>query len=238
MSQKYTPGELILFLDGPRLIDGSDLNHNFELLFYPDSSTRHVTSAQSPYTVLETDQTILVDATAGNVTILIPDARFFLRPQLNIKKTDSGVSTVTVKPILGDTIDGAYNNTYPYVLTQPEQAIILVSDYVSNWPIVATYNFPISPVFGNNVTITHSSSPYTMLAANGFILCDTSAGDITINAVQAAAYGFDAFTVFNIGLGEVTIIPHAGDSIAGTAILAFQNQSITYHPYGTSWYCV
>lgn len=87
------------------------------------------------YTILQTDKDkiILVDATSGNVTITLPSVitvgSGFL---LNIKKIDSSTNTVTVSPVLAQTIDGGPS----YVLDSQNEFISIASD-TSNWQITS-----------------------------------------------------------------------------------------------------
>jgi len=85
--------------------------------FYPNSTiigplslvdgqqTRQTTT--TPYTVVVTDRTLLIDATAGNKTVNLPAASVSKWRILTIKKVDASANTVTIDGNGGDTIDGA-----------------------------------------------------------------------------------------------------------------------------------
>jgi len=233
---KYELDELYRFLDGPRLIDGSDLNHNFELLFYPSPfNIPTITPADSPYYVRPTDTVLLCDTTDGNITILLPDARDVFQKTLAVKKNDLSANEVIVTPVLGDTVDLQYTHASPYLLTNALQAVILVSDFVSNWPIIATANISM-PVVGKTINITAEDSPYTASSGDTLIVCDTTDGAITVTLALASDATFQEVTVFNkTGTNFVTVNPQSGDSILGQTVLINENQAQTYQPDGTLW---
>ncbi len=85
-------------------------------------------AADSPYTVLSSDETILVNAVAGAVTITLPAATS--GRTLAIKKTDASANAVT----LAGTVDGAASPT----LTAQWQSRILQADG-SNWMILSGF---------------------------------------------------------------------------------------------------
>lgn len=59
------------------------------------------------YTATLDDDTILVDATSGAITITLPAASTATNKVLTVKKIDSSANTVTVAPNAAETIDGA-----------------------------------------------------------------------------------------------------------------------------------
>jgi Major tropism determinant N-terminal domain len=67
-----------------------------------------VVAKTSNYTATSTDDTILVNATSGNVTITLPTSGISTGKIYTIKKTDSSSHTVTLAPSSG-TIDGQSN---------------------------------------------------------------------------------------------------------------------------------
>jgi hypothetical protein len=87
-----------------------------------------VNFAASPYTVLSTDETLLVNATGGNVTLTLPTAT--AGRMLTVKKTDASANTVQ----LTGTVDTVVNPT----LGTQFQSRLIVADG-SNWQIVAGY---------------------------------------------------------------------------------------------------
>jgi len=66
-----------------------------------------VTRVTSNYTMNINDAIILVDATAGNVTITLQPALQWEQKKLTIKKIDASVNTVTIDADSAELIDGA-----------------------------------------------------------------------------------------------------------------------------------
>jgi hypothetical protein len=103
--------------------DGS-LTLNSGVSYRTDSKTAN-------YTATAADYTILTDATAGAITISLPDASSLSGKTYIIKKTDSSANAVTIDPNGSQTIDGAATYTlaaqYKYVTVQA---------YGGNWLII------------------------------------------------------------------------------------------------------
>ena len=78
-----------------------------------------------------TDSTILVNAAAGAITITLPAAAAKANYFYRIKKIDSSVNTVTVKPNGSETIDGSTT----MVIAFQYSCMDLVSNG-SNWYII------------------------------------------------------------------------------------------------------
>jgi hypothetical protein len=68
-------------------------------------------SQDAAYTVNYNDAVILVDATAGAVTISLPPAREMEQKRLTVKKIDASGNAVTIEPNGAETIDGAANKS-------------------------------------------------------------------------------------------------------------------------------
>ncbi len=85
-----------------------------------------VNAAASPYTVLSSDETLLVDAVAGAVTITLPAATS--GRILTVKKVDASINTVQ----LTGTVDGTMN---PTIGTQFQSRMIQADG--STWNILA-----------------------------------------------------------------------------------------------------
>lgn len=69
-------------------------------------NVRTITSADSPYTVVSTDYTILCNAVSGNITVNLPAAATSSR-ELTIKKIDASGNSVTIDGNASETIDGS-----------------------------------------------------------------------------------------------------------------------------------
>ena len=85
---------------------------------------RHVTANLA---LTEQDDIVYVDATAGAITITLPDVRRFWGFQFNVKKIDASANVVTLSSAVN--IDGA--TTYP-LATQYESATV-ASDGTQWW---------------------------------------------------------------------------------------------------------
>lgn len=68
--------------------------------------SRSIVTETTNYTATTSDYTILVDATAGAVTITLPAASGLTGQVINIKKIDSSSNAVTISRAGTDTIDG------------------------------------------------------------------------------------------------------------------------------------
>lgn len=81
----------------------------------------------------DTHHTIIVDATAGNVTITLPATTSITGRRYEIKKVDATANVVTIQPDAGDTIDGAAS----YNLTAQYQTRVIAASAASNswWTI-------------------------------------------------------------------------------------------------------
>ena len=85
----------------------------------------------SNYTLVASDNVILGDASAGNVTITLPLASIATGYRFQIKKIDSSSNTVTLQRSGSDTIDGSTTA----VISVQYVSLAIVSDG-SNWYIV------------------------------------------------------------------------------------------------------
>ena len=86
-------------------------------------------SSGSPYTVLSTDEVIIVTTGAGGYTVDLPAASTNAGRKLIIIKADSGAGAITVTPAGADTIEGSATKS----LTSQYNKIGLISDGSSIW---------------------------------------------------------------------------------------------------------
>lgn len=91
----------------------------------PPSGTRTVT-ASGP--ILDTDSTILVDASAGAVILSLPLATI-ISHSFTVQKIDASANTVTIDATGADSINGNPN----IALTTQYEDVSLNSDGVSDW---------------------------------------------------------------------------------------------------------
>jgi hypothetical protein len=125
-----TPWTEVTVVDGTR---DEDLDGFMEAQGYVVDATGPtiIVTAAGAYAV-GTEQTVLVDATLGPVTVDLPLTTTRLGNDVLVMKIDSSVNAVTVTRSGGDTIDGSVTQ----VLTQQNDAIMLVADATTaNWHI-------------------------------------------------------------------------------------------------------
>ena len=92
---------------------------------------KRLVSKTADYTALITDEIILVDATAGNVTITLPAAASNSGKEYIVKKTDNTSNIVIIDGNSTETIDGALTQT----IQEQYGAYKIITD-ASNWYIV------------------------------------------------------------------------------------------------------
>jgi len=105
--------------------DVSDLNNDAGYL----TNNRAIRAVSANTTALQTDFTILVDATAGDVTITLPAAQTGL--VLNCKKTDISSNAMIIDADGAETIDGELTQQ-----TITQNATLTVQSDGSNWHII------------------------------------------------------------------------------------------------------
>jgi hypothetical protein len=88
-----------------------------------------ITTKTANYTATASDHTILVDATAGAITITLPAASGATRRIYVIKKIDSSANAVTVDPNASETLDGATTRD----LSSQYDSYTMQSDAVEWW---------------------------------------------------------------------------------------------------------
>jgi hypothetical protein len=93
-----------------------------------------ITSTAVDITANATHHTILVDASGAARTITLPAAASSTRRVYVVKKTDSGVNTVTVDGNASETIDGATTN----VISLQYKGIVIQCDG-SAWHVIGTF---------------------------------------------------------------------------------------------------
>lgn len=92
------------------------------------SFSSNVISSASNYEAKMTDKYILIDATSGVRTVLLPFAAGNLGKEIVIKKNDASGNSVTALPRGSETIDGAVS-----VSTTTKLATIKVVSDNTNW---------------------------------------------------------------------------------------------------------
>lgn len=96
---------------------------------YVDShEIRTITASDS---VVTTDDTILCDATLGNITVSLPAASTLNKRVFNIKKIDASVNTITIDANGAETIDGSLTQ-----VISAQWTCITIHSNGSNWFII------------------------------------------------------------------------------------------------------
>lgn len=109
-------------------------------------------------TVTATDQIILVDATAGAVTVTLDAATAFGKKEIFIKKIDSSANAATITAAGTDTIDGAASIS---LATQYASAD-LVSDGTSKWWQTTSASGSVATSAANVAPGTFQAGSYTV----------------------------------------------------------------------------
>lgn len=101
----------------------------------PSITPTAVNTAMSPYAVLATDFLLVVDSTAGPVTILLPACAVRGGKELDIKDAtgQSGANTISLKPVNGETVDVNFTNAAPYPLDANFNAVRLRPLAAGGW---------------------------------------------------------------------------------------------------------
>ena len=177
------------------------------------------------YTLLATDTLLLVDATAGAITITVPLATEHPTRSFIIKKIDASANAVTPTRSGADTIDGATSLT----LSAQYDAVEIESDG-SAWYVV-TDNRYVAPTDGFKDTVDGwyydnlgtGTAETEMTRANGrwrAVIAGSVLG-VVITATEARTAGTCTATVYkNTGLAGA-----AGATIGLTAVLDGTNTS-------------
>jgi len=90
-------------------------------------------------------------------------------------------------------------------------------------PVVPSY------IIGTSKRIVFADSPYTVLATDTTLLCDTSGGNIVLQLPAIAVMGDRVvFAKMDIGAGSVSILPNGAETIDGAASygISILNESV------------
>ena len=105
------------------------VQHPTGLKIINGQSAYPVKAVTANYQVLVTDQTILVDATAGAVTVTLISSAWTPNTY-TVKKTDSSANAVTIAVVSGEHIDGATTQT---LTTQWQKITVAPARVSSSW---------------------------------------------------------------------------------------------------------
>ncbi len=92
------------------------------------------------YTVVASDSTVLVDATAGAVAITLPTASSVAGMKLRVSKIDASANAVTFVPAAGDSIRST--DVAQLTMTVRDDDLVLLSDGIVTWRAVTAEDLP------------------------------------------------------------------------------------------------
>jgi len=215
---------------------GGYLNDNFDsldsLIKDVDDVTYYVTAAKSAnYTVLTSDRNkvLLVDATAGNITITLPaSAAATSGYEVTIKKIDSSTNTVTIDGDASETIDGSST----YVLRNQYDVAVLIAD-ATNWSIKSK----IEPAaLGSGVKAYQSSATSTLSVAS-WVVIGMDAEDYDDNTYHDTSSNNSRLTFNFTGRVHITgqiVIPNTNNGIFGVKIRKNGSADVAVHTVSLS----
>ena len=188
-----------------------------------------VNFAASPYTVLATDDALIVDAGAGAITINLPAVAAAARQFIYVKATDVSGGAVTIDANLAETIDGLLT----LVLDETNEDAILYCNGTS-WHVFGTESQL------NSTAVNFAASPYTVVAADDVLVVTAAGGAVTINlpAVATSARRLLQIKATDVSGGNVTVDANLAETIDGalTQVMAVQFQSLSLYCDGTVWH--
>jgi len=176
----------------------------------------HVVSVTTAHTASD-EGVILADATAGNLTISLPQASTVPGHIYKIKKTDSNTNKVTIDPNGAETIDGSST----FDLISQYDVIELVSDGSGFLIVSKQITFAHNP----KLNMIQVESNYT--AGNEPVIAvNTNVGNLTLT-LPTHDYGINyfIFCVGNIGSPGIATIETTGSSVING------HSSITLSPH-------
>jgi len=114
-------------LQGPQGNEGLQGNQGFQ----GDQALLNIRTIVASDAILLTDDVILADATAGALTVTLPDPTLTNGRVFTVKKIDATVNTVTIAPFAAETIDGMASVS----TSSPNESIDFLSDGTDWWVI-------------------------------------------------------------------------------------------------------
>lgn len=188
------------------------------------SDQKIVTSA---YTIIGDDGTILVDASAGAVTITLPNSTTRRGREYTIRKVDSSTNAVTINRTSTNTIHNG--SLTSLVLTTQHQRAVLRSDGSANWLL------PLGFLGGGAVTKT---ADYALTDSDTNSLVIANAATKTMTLPDATTRKGAIFRIKNGASGTGTVLATtSSQTIDGAApgTLASAYDKIAVISDGANW---
>jgi hypothetical protein len=199
-----------------------------------------ITNADSPYTALTSTNTLLVDASAGVVTVNLYAVSGNGGKKINIIKTDSSTNAVTIDGDSAETIDG---NATRILRTQYEGREIQVNNSANAWFTINRKN--TTPWAGYTPTTNGLGSPLTNVNVRWKRIGDTvfvtgSFNVATVTAAEARIGLPNSYTISTSMIADEVIVGHCWDDANSSSIFsiiatngdAFVN--VSYHTSSTT----
>lgn len=214
-----------------------------------------VAFAASPYTVLAADTVLLVDTTAGAVELDLPAVASSSGRTIVVKDEGGNAATnaITIDPSGAETLDGSATSAtittaYGWMSifcdgTQwlsnsgsKSQSVWNATTEVSGAQVVQA----VANWAGSTTDVNFAASPYTGLATDEVVLCDSTAGAIAITLPPPVARKTIKFvdTVGNAATSNIVVSQNAAETIDGaTSITMNANyETLTLISDGTNWF--
>jgi hypothetical protein len=199
--------------------------------------TPTVVSKVASYVATNDDWAILADASAGSLTITLPDAAIHSGRLFFVKKTDSSTNTVTVSTG-GGTIDGSAS----VVISSQYGDVFVISDG-TNYSLVAVAAGGGGGTGGSVLAQVTKTANYNVTDADYTILGNAPAATpITITLPTAVGRLGRIFGVkkINSPVADTVTIASAGGNIDGVAtqVLSIQYTALTMQSDGANWWII
>ena len=200
-----------------------DLDTSSWIMSTPKSLPVKSAVVTSDYEVGVTDDLIFA---SGNITITLPYALEYLRPSLQIFKTDSNATTVTIASKVGDTINGAPTAQ----LKEQFESMTLVTNSINLWMSVMS-----SSAEGNTA---YPVADYNISNADSLVVAP---GNIVLTLPYSDQFTKPSLKIIKSDPAEtiLTINAQVGENIIGKVTITLQNQyeSLTLIPDGLdTWF--
>lgn len=169
---------------------------------------------------------VLVDASAGAVTVTLPLARNAPAMTVLVKKTDSSANAVTITRVGADTIDGATS----VVVNAQWAAVVLRSDGGTAWALFVPSTAGSAASVGHSLTAgTHlAGGPYNGSAAVTLTTDATSANTASTIVARDASGNFSAGTISAALSGNASTASVASQLTAGNGTVNTEGNTKTW----------
>jgi hypothetical protein len=221
-----TPWTEITVVDGTRDTDLDDFMAEQGYAFDSTGPTLIVTAG--PH-VVGTEQVILVDATAGPITVTLPLTTARLGNDIQVQKIDASTNAVTISRAGAETIDGAITQTLAqqgdalwlisdptnteWQINQSRRAIDITYDNTSTPTITAdNVQDAIAEILNSDLTSIEIFTSGEALTVGDLLTLDT-AGDVIRADSSIGTANYEVVGVANqtVGIGvSVQVVTHTG----------------------------